>query len=108
MRRHAIGSSALILATLLTACGESRYDQLKRQQDYETADRPKGNPADDVEKIPPDPTRDAMEPLLRAIYTGERLPDVLEAEIEGSGPGRRFEITPGLTAHQARNHHHPR
>ncbi len=71
---------------------------MREQLAYDTAAPKDGtNPADEVPKIPPDPVRDALAPLLKEIYAAERLPDVQEADvtIEGSN----FEITnPGVLA----------
>jgi hypothetical protein len=52
-----------------------------------------GNPIPD---IPPDPTREALRPLLTELYGNkERLPDVLEADISTSD-GLNYSITPGV------------
>ncbi|MFV8751602.1 hypothetical protein ACNOYE_13745 [Nannocystaceae bacterium ST9] len=66
----------------------------------------KGNPADDLPTIPPDPTRDALEPLLRELYVGDRLPDVRESQepvgelgyaISNPGVLAIVELKPGLS-----------
>jgi hypothetical protein len=90
-----LGMGLCLLASLGLACGESREDKLRRQMDYENADRPKGNPADEVEKIPPDPTRDALAPLLTKMFSGKRLPDVLEADIVVEDERFPYELSAG-------------
>jgi hypothetical protein len=90
-----LGMGLCFLATIGLACGESREDKLRRQLEYENADRPKGNPADEIEKIPPHPTRDALAPLLTKLYSGNRLPDVLEAELVVENPAYPYELTAG-------------
>lgn len=92
--RYAVGF--ICAASLgLTACGESRKEKLERLQSYENAGRDKGNPADAIEKVPPDPMRDEMAPLLDELYTGERLPDVLDADVEVADETYPYQLTAG-------------
>ncbi len=90
-----LGMGLCLLAAFGLACGESREDKLRRQMEYENADRPKGNPADEIEKIPPDPTRDTLAPLLSKMYSGKRLPDVLEADIVVENEKFPYELSAG-------------
>ncbi len=79
--RERIGRLASILVALgltTAACGESREEKLRRMQGYEEGEE--GRTVKDVEKIPPDPMRDSMAPVLDELYSGNRLPDVLESD----------------------------
>ncbi|MCA9697761.1 MAG: hypothetical protein KC431_09580, partial [Myxococcales bacterium] len=93
-----ISSIALALAVLtIGACGESREERMRRQLEYDSAGPNGGNPADEVPKIPPHPTRDALAPVLADLYGADSPPDVQEAEI--SVAGQDYEITnPGALA----------
>lgn len=92
--RNAVG--LICVATLgLAACGESREEKLRRIQSYENAGKEKGNPADAVEKVPPDPMRDEMAPLLDELYTGDRLPDVLDADVIVENEKYAYQLTAG-------------
>jgi hypothetical protein len=96
MNRHLpLGIGLAFLAALDLACGESREEKIRRELSYENADAPEGNPADLIEKIPPDPNRDALQPLLSKLYSGERLPDVLEADIAVVDDRFPYELTAG-------------
>lgn len=92
--RNAVGLFC-VAALGLTACGESREERLRRLQSYENAGKEEGNPADAVAKVPPDPMRDAMAPLLEELYTGERLPDVLDADVEVADDAYPYALTAG-------------
>lgn len=88
-----LGLSALAVALLgSAACGESREEALKRQQGYETKEKKK---VELPPEIPPDPMREQLRPLLEKVYTQEKLPDVLEADIEIEG-GWNYELEPGV------------
>lgn len=83
----------LFLATLSSACGESREEKLRREMSYEEKEVDEdGKP---IEKIPADPDREALRPLLEAMYTGNRLPDVLEGEIVAGDPRYQYDLTAG-------------
>lgn len=59
---------------------------------------PDGRTADDVPKIPPHPTRDALEPVLTLIYAADSMPAVQEAS-DAVAEGHDFAITnPGVLA----------
>ncbi|MEE9382307.1 MAG: hypothetical protein V3V08_02710 [Nannocystaceae bacterium] len=99
MTRYTLLAGVLSFVTLAAACGESREDKLRRQIGYESAGRDKGDPLADVEKIPPHPVRDAMAPLLSKIFSGERLPNVVETDIAGvQGEPFPYELTAGVLA----------
>lgn len=104
-----ISSIALAIAVLsLSACGESREERMRKQLAYDSAGpNDKGNPADEVPKVPPHPTRKALTPLLTELYNAEEPPDVNEGDPwvpEGEEPppypeGQNFLITnPGVLA----------
>lgn len=96
MQRHVLSALALVLA--LGAC-ESRSDRMKEKLAYDTVTpEDKGNPADEIPQIDPDPTRDALEPLLRKIYIGERLPDVRKSPEPVSNPNHYVISNPGVNA----------
>jgi hypothetical protein len=97
MQRHVPIAIALLLA--LGAC-ESREDRMREKLAYDTAtpDRD-GNPADEIPQIPADPTRDALAPLLKEVYAGDRLPDVRENKgDEPVGPNNYAISNPGVLA----------
>lgn len=83
---------SFIALGVLASCGESRSDALKRQQAYETKEKKK---VELPPEIPPDPMREQLRPLLEKIYSQEKLPDVLEADIEIEG-GWNYELEPGV------------
>ncbi|NJK32637.1 MAG: hypothetical protein HC927_09630 [Deltaproteobacteria bacterium] len=105
MQRHTSISFALVLL-LIGACN-SREDRMREQLAYDSAAPKDGpNPADEVPKIPPDPTRDALAPLLSELYASGRLPDVQESnEVQGEvpytitnpGPLAIINVKPGLS-----------
>lgn len=89
---------ALALAVLTTAACESRADKMREQLAYDSAGPKDGNPADEVPTIPPDPTRDALAPLLTDLYAADALPDVQDGPV--SVEGQDFEIMkPGALAY---------
>jgi hypothetical protein len=90
-----LGLGLCLLAVLGFACGESREEKLRRELEYANAGKPKGNPADDIEKIPPDPVRDALVPLLSKLYSGERMPDVLDADVVVANAAYPYELSAG-------------
>lgn len=94
-RTVSILAGLISLTIAASACGESREEKLRRQQSYENAG-PKERSADDIEKIPPHPLRDKLAPLLSELYSGERLPDVKEEEIEVSDPSRPYTLSAGV------------
>jgi hypothetical protein len=96
-RTHATTLTLALFAGALSACGESRQEMLEREVAYAKAGRQddKGGPSSE---IPPDETREALRPLLTEIYTNkERLPDVLEADVEPTN-GRGYVLQPGVLA----------
>jgi hypothetical protein len=96
MQRHVLSAIALVLA--LGAC-ESRADRMKEKLAYDTSTpEDKGNPADAIPQIDPDPTRDALEPLLRKVYSGERLPDVRKSPDPIDTPNNYAISNPGVMA----------
>lgn len=87
---------ALIVGAL-SACGESRQEMLEREASYAKAGR-KDDKGVAVPEIPPDETREALRPLLTQIYSNtERLPDVVEADVEPMN-GRGYVLQPGVLA----------
>jgi hypothetical protein len=98
MQRHAI--VLVSLGVLALAACPSREDRMREKLAIDTAtpDR-QGSGADDIPQIPADPTRDALEPLLREVYIGERLPDVRENKgDEPVGPNNYAISNPGVNA----------
>ncbi len=86
----------LALSLAVSACGESRAERLARELSYENAGRKQERSADDIAKVPPHPLRTKLEPLLTKLYSGNRLPDVLEAEIAVADPTRPYELSAGV------------
>lgn len=97
-RHHAPILTLALVAGALSACGESRQEKLERELAYEKAGR-KDDKGAEVPEIPPDPTREALRPLLTAIYSNpNRLPDVVEeSDITPSG-GQDYQLQPGVIA----------
>lgn len=96
-RTHATTLTLALFAGALSACGESRQEQLEREMAYANAGRKddKGAP---VPEIPPDEMREALRPLLTQIYSNtQRLPDVLEGDVEATN-GRNYVLQPGVLA----------
>lgn len=92
-----IRSIALLLSVLTTFACESREDRMRQQMAFDTATPDEGKTADDVPKIPPHPTREALEPLLSKIYAADSLPAVQESDEVPEG--RDYAITnPGVLA----------
>ena len=92
-------SLTLLVSSALLASGcESRQDRLERQLSYERGAEQKADPTADVPQVPADPMREAMRPLLEALYAGETLPDVLNAEIIATNPDRPYQLTAGVLA----------
>jgi hypothetical protein len=93
---------SVALALLLgasAACGESRQDILKRQAAYDAAGRKKNtDPANPIPKVPPDPVREELRPLLKRFYhtESEYLPDVLDEDIEVTDEAFAYKLTPGV------------
>ena len=82
----------------LTACGESRQEKLDREMGYANAGKKTDEAGKPIPEIPADPVREALRPLLAEIYTNkERLPDVLEADIDVKD-GLDYALTPGVLA----------
>lgn len=73
-------------------CGESREEKMRRAIRNGLKD-PEADPAKAAKPVPADPTRDALAPLLKKLYSGERLPDVLSGEVPGDSP---YQVTPGV------------
>lgn len=93
MRHGSFVTLALLLATTSLACGESRTEQLSREFEYGAKE--KKQKVELPPEVPPHPTREALRPVLEKIYTQDKLPDVLEAGIDGSD-GYGYELTPGV------------
>lgn len=85
--------SGLLAATLLAGCGESREDKMKRELSYLKQDE-KERPTNKAEAIAPHPVRESLTPLLTKLYSGQRLPDVMELDYETGGNG--YELTAGV------------
>jgi hypothetical protein len=94
MQRHAPIAIALLLA--LGAC-TSREDRMREKMAIDTSTPDRDNDADEQPTIPPDPTRDALAPVLKELYAGERLPDVREST-EPVGPFHYAIGNPGVLA----------
>jgi hypothetical protein len=92
---HAV-SSLFVLGLCAGGCGESRYDKLKREQDYANAGEKEGDPLAEIEKLPPHPTRDALAPVLEKIYGGVKIPNATETELDN--PENTYEVTAGVLA----------
>ncbi len=89
---------ALAVAGTITACGESRKDKLDREMAYANAGKKTDDAGNPIPEIPADPVREALRPLLAEIYSNkERLPDVLEADIDVKD-GLNYALTPGVLA----------
>lgn len=85
-----------VVAGGVLACGESRKEKLDREMAYANAGKKVDEAGNPIPDIPPDPTREALRPLLTELYGNkERLPDVLEADITSS-EGLGYSITPGV------------
>lgn len=85
-----------VVAGGVLACGESRKEKLEREMAYANAGKKVDEAGNPIPDIPPDPTREALRPLLTELYGNkERLPDVLEADIS-TGDGLNYSITPGV------------
>ena len=92
-----ISSIALTMTVLTSLACESREDRMRQQLAYDSATIDDSPTAEDIAKIPPHPTRDALEPLLTLIYEADSLPAVQESEEVPEG--QEFAITnPGVLA----------
>jgi len=88
----------LAVAGTITACGESRKDKLERDMAYANAGKKTDDAGKPIVEIPADPVREALRPLLAEIYSNkERLPDVLEADIDVKD-GLNYALSPGVMA----------
>lgn len=92
---------------LLSACGESRLEKLRRENAYAAAGS-KGVDRSSVKEIPPYPMQEQLRPLLEHIYSGEKLPAVFESEdvVEGdyimsAGVLAKIKLKPGLSGSAA-------
>lgn len=96
-RTHATTLTLALFAGALSACGEGRQEMLEREMAYAKAGR-KDDKGVAIPEIPPDEMREALRPLLTQIYSNtERLPDVVEADVEPSN-GRGYVLQPGVLA----------
>lgn len=87
-----------LLVSAGLACGESRQEKLAREASYANAAKPNDDGSAPTPEIPPDPTREALRPLLTELYSNkERLPDVVEADISNDD-GRPYQVTAGVLA----------
>ncbi len=85
-----------VAAGSVTACGESRKEKLEREAAYANAGKKVDEAGNPLPEIPPDPVREALRPLLSELYSNkERLPDVIDADIEVK-EGRNYEVTTGV------------
>lgn len=86
-----------LAAGALSACGESRQEKLERELAYEKAAR-KDDQGAPIPDIPPDETREALRPLLLAIFANQnRLPDVIVDDIEPIN-GKGYQLSTGALA----------
>ncbi|KIG17299.1 hypothetical protein DB30_03482 [Enhygromyxa salina] len=94
-----ISSIALTMTVLTAVACTSREDRMRQQMAFDSmTPDPDGKTADDVPKIPPHPTRDALEPVLSLLYAADSLPAVQEAD-DAVAEGQDFAITnPGVLA----------
>jgi hypothetical protein len=96
-----LSSGVLPLALALAAggvlaCGESRKEKLDREMAYANAGKKVDESGQPIVEVPPDPTREALRPLLTELYSNkERLPDVLEADIDVKD-GLPYALQPGV------------
>jgi hypothetical protein len=96
-----LSSGVLPLALALAAggvlaCGESRKEKLEREMAYANAGKKVDESGQPIVEVPPDPTREALRPLLTELYSNkERLPDVLEADIDVKD-GLPYALQPGV------------
>ena len=92
-----VPSIALTLTVLTIFACESREDRMRKQLAYDSATIDDSPTAEDIAKIPPHPTRDALEPLLTLLYEADSLPAV--QEVKDVPEGQDFVITnPGVLA----------
>jgi hypothetical protein len=92
-----ISSIALTMTVLAALACNSREERMRQQLAYDSATPEEGKTADDVPKIPPHPTRDALEPLLTHLYAADSLPAVQESDEVPEG--KAYTITnPGVLA----------
>jgi hypothetical protein len=90
---------ALTMSVSIALACESRLEKMQKQMAYDTATPEEGKTVDDVEKIPPHPTRDELAPLLSKLYAADTLPDVKDVEAADIPEGQDFTITnPGVLA----------
>jgi hypothetical protein len=94
-----ISSIALTMTVLTAVACTSREDRMRQQMAFDTMTPDNdGKTADDVPKIPPHPTRDALEPVITLIYAADSMPAVQEAS-DAIAEGQDFAITnPGVLA----------
>ncbi|PRQ08601.1 hypothetical protein [Enhygromyxa salina] len=93
-----ISSIALTMTVLTAVACTSREDRMRQQMAFDSMTPDDGKTADDVPKIPPHPTRDALEPVLTLLYAADSLPAVQEAS-DAVPEGQDFAITnPGVLA----------
>ncbi|PRP90163.1 hypothetical protein ENSA5_66850 [Enhygromyxa salina] len=91
-----ISSIALTMTVLTALACTSREERMRQQMAFDSTAPDDDAKTADVPKIPPHPTRDALEPLLSHIYEADGLPAVQEAEVP---EGQDFTITnPGVLA----------
>ncbi len=105
--------TVFVLIAALTAggCNDARREQMEREAAYMRAEKEKEkNAGEPAEVIPADPMRDSLNPVLSKIYSGSRMPDVLEAEVVSAderfqyslvaGALAKIKVQPGLTQDQ--------
>jgi hypothetical protein len=90
-------------AVLGTGC-ESRADRLAANMKYDETGKKKGNPARDIKPVPPHPVQTQLDPLLKKIFSGTKLPGVLDSEepVEGdyhmsAGVLAKVHLKPGIS-----------
>ena len=94
---HATTLTLALAAGALSACGESRQEKLERELAYEKAAR-KDDQSNPIPDIPADETREALRPLLLAIFANpNRLPDVVTDDVEPTN-GKGYTLSTGALA----------
>ncbi len=85
-------SSVLSLFVLAAACGESREERLRREMGYEAKEKPEAKT--EIPDIPPHPDREKLRPLLEALYSQPKIPDVTEGDVEDNEA--HYQLEPGV------------
>ena len=83
----------LSILVLESACGESREERLKRELGYEAKEKQEAKT--EIPDIPPHPDREKLRPLLEALYSQPKIPDVTESAEVSDNP-YHYELEPGV------------